>query len=116
MHDSGYDHGMIERDMRPTLLHLADQYPVVLVTGPRQSGKTTLGSQLYYFPTAAMARQIKSGATINRDYFKGLDYLSKLGIPSLTSGAVIYAGSNPQTRGLWQACPPQQMEPLLQSL
>ena len=33
---------MIQRQMKKTLLRLAKQYPVVTVTGPRQSGKTTL--------------------------------------------------------------------------
>ncbi|WP_419946045.1 ATP-binding protein [Candidatus Poriferisodalis sp.] len=33
---------MIEREVTPLLLRLFKQYPVVTVTGPRQSGKTTL--------------------------------------------------------------------------
>lgn len=33
---------MIEREMAPYLLRLFEQYPFVTVTGPRQSGKTTL--------------------------------------------------------------------------
>ncbi|NJD92017.1 MAG: ATP-binding protein [Geobacter sp.] len=33
---------MITRTVTPTLAQLANQYPVVTVTGPRQSGKTTL--------------------------------------------------------------------------
>jgi len=33
---------MFAREMEPTLLRLATEYPVVMVTGPRQSGKTTL--------------------------------------------------------------------------
>jgi len=33
---------MIERDMLPTLLQASREYPVVTLTGPRQSGKTTL--------------------------------------------------------------------------
>lgn len=33
---------MIPRHLEKTLLHAATQYPVVSVTGPRQSGKTTL--------------------------------------------------------------------------
>ena len=33
---------MIPRTITPTLLQLAGQYPVVTVTGPRQSGKTTI--------------------------------------------------------------------------
>ena len=33
---------MIEREITPRLTHLFGQYPVVTLTGPRQSGKTTL--------------------------------------------------------------------------
>ena len=33
---------MIERDIAPRLIELFEQYPFVTVTGPRQSGKTTL--------------------------------------------------------------------------
>ena len=33
---------MIPRNLAPTLLEVASYYPVVAVTGPRQSGKTTL--------------------------------------------------------------------------
>ena len=33
---------MIRRALEPTLKKLARQYPVVTLTGPRQSGKTTL--------------------------------------------------------------------------
>ncbi len=33
---------MIKREMLPTLLQASREYPVVTVTGPRQSGKTTL--------------------------------------------------------------------------
>ena len=44
---------MIERQIAPILTSLFDQYPVVTVTGPRQSGKTTLCraafSDLAYF-------------------------------------------------------------------
>lgn len=33
---------MIERTLKPKLLTLSEQYPVVTLTGPRQSGKSTL--------------------------------------------------------------------------
>lgn len=42
MHRFLYFHAMIEREMKRTLLKAAKEYPVVLVHGPRQSGKTTL--------------------------------------------------------------------------
>ena len=38
---------MIERNIAPVLLQLATQYPVITITGPRQSGKTTLTRRLF---------------------------------------------------------------------
>jgi predicted AAA+ superfamily ATPase len=33
---------VIKRTIQPYLLELFEQYPIVTITGPRQSGKTTL--------------------------------------------------------------------------
>lgn len=38
---------MIKRTLKTTLLRMARQYPVVTLTGPRQSGKTTLVRQVF---------------------------------------------------------------------
>ena len=38
---------MIARNIAPLLQHLATQYPVITVTGPRQSGKTTLVKSVF---------------------------------------------------------------------
>ena len=38
---------MINRDAEDSLKRLADQFPVVAVTGPRQSGKTTLAKSVF---------------------------------------------------------------------
>ncbi len=38
---------MIERNIAPVLQRLATQYPVITLTGPRQSGKTTLAKSLF---------------------------------------------------------------------
>src|SRR5690606_10035717 len=42
-----YDIDMLSRALSPTLQRLATGFPVVAVTGPRQSGKTTLVRQLF---------------------------------------------------------------------
>ena len=38
---------MISRNIAPLLVKLASQYPVMTLTGPRQSGKTTLAKALF---------------------------------------------------------------------
>ena len=38
---------MIERQMSNQILEAVNQYPVIAVTGPRQSGKTTLCRELF---------------------------------------------------------------------
>jgi predicted AAA+ superfamily ATPase len=38
---------MINRQLAPTLLRLAQAFPVLAITGPRQSGKTTLARHLF---------------------------------------------------------------------
>ena len=35
------------RELQPTLIRLAQQFPVIAITGPRQSGKTTLARQTF---------------------------------------------------------------------
>ena len=44
---------MIDRTIEPVLKDLASKYPVVTLTGPRQSGKTTLCRKV--FPDVAYA-------------------------------------------------------------
>lgn len=38
---------LINRSVEKTLIHLAAQYPIVTITGPRQSGKTTLSKKCF---------------------------------------------------------------------
>lgn len=47
--DSGIvqDLTMLKRDISDYLRYLAEKYPIVVLTGPRQSGKTTLVKQLF---------------------------------------------------------------------
>jgi len=39
---------MIDRNITPMLRQLASQYPVITLTGPRQSGKTTLTQRVFF--------------------------------------------------------------------
>lgn len=38
---------MIQRELAKALIQFSTQYPVVTVTGPRQSGKTTLVKSIF---------------------------------------------------------------------
>ena len=38
---------MIEREMVPALRKAAQGYPIIAITGPRQSGKTTLSRMIF---------------------------------------------------------------------
>ncbi|HET6586435.1 MAG TPA: ATP-binding protein [Oleiagrimonas sp.] len=38
---------MIERDITPTIRRLTENFPILAITGPRQSGKTTLARKLF---------------------------------------------------------------------
>jgi len=49
--------------------------------------------------------EIKAGATINSDYFKGLDRFKKTFPSQLLDGSVIYAGDESQLRSNWRVMP-----------
>ena len=85
---------MIARNIAPILQQLASQYPVITVTGPRQSGKTTLAGQMH-------AIEIKAGATVNPDYFKGLKTFAAHHPLTLAGGGVIFGGAQGQPRSDW---------------
>jgi len=38
---------IVQREMNCAIMNLAKQYPVITITGPRQSGKTTLVKSLF---------------------------------------------------------------------
>lgn len=40
---------MLIRDAEKTIRSLSKGYPVIAITGPRQSGKTTAGIKIYFF-------------------------------------------------------------------
>ena len=51
---------MIQRDISPILQKLTKQYPVVTITGPRQSGKTTLVRNLFNTKSYANLEHIET--------------------------------------------------------
>lgn len=58
---------MIERNASGTLRDLARQYPVLTVTGPRQSGKTTLCRALFADRTYVNLEPLDTRDTVRRD-------------------------------------------------
>lgn len=69
---------MIARHLARALRAAARDYPVVTVTGPRQSGKTVL-----------------------TDFFKGIDYSRKLVDQPNAAAALVYGGDQTyQRRGI----------------
>jgi len=85
--------------LTPALKRLATQYPVITVTGPRQSGSTFPDKPYVNLEWPdVMPVEIKSGETICTEWFKGLKiFLSKLPVAPRTS-ALVYGGSEQQRR------------------
>jgi len=77
---------MIARHLETTLRQAAAQFPVVSVTGPRQSGKTTL------VPVEA-----KSGQTTATDFFRDLEYWRGLPGQADCPAALVYGGGTSYT-------------------
>lgn len=107
---------MIEREVADKVLALARQFPVVSVTGSRQSGKSTLVKaylargrkpKLFYWRDAAgheidiliergaslaWAIEVKSSATYSPKFFKNLDAVcDDIDVP-VERRVVVYAG------------------------
>lgn len=57
--------------------------------------------------------EIKAGATVSRDWFKGLDRFDRLGLDLPDGGAVVYGGSQPQARSRWPVYPINELAGLL---
>lgn len=106
---------MIARHLEPYLRRNATYYPVVTLTGPRQSGKTTLCREeppLYFWRVqtgheidllidqagALFPCEIKSGATIQTEMLKTLKWWNALTKNPATSSALIYGGSEHSER------------------
>ena len=102
-----------QREITPTLSHLAQNFPIVSVTGPRQSGKTTLVQQSFpekpYFnledpsqrsqleddPKSLLNRLEKSGAVFDevQHYPLLLSYLQAIVDKQQIKGQFIITGS-----------------------
>lgn len=68
---------MVSRTIEGKLLSLSRQYPVITITGPPQSGKTT--------------------QTLNSGLFKGLDFYKKLN-PDNKKSVLVYTGREKTNR------------------
>jgi len=98
---------MIRRAIAPFLHRLASRYPVITLTGPRQSGKTTLARM--EFPDLAYVsledpdsrRFAIEDPRGYPDYFKGLRTVSGHHPAATESGCVIYGGDFGQSRSDW---------------
>ena len=105
---------MIPRKIEEQLHRLAEMFPVVTVTGPRQSGRTTLVRAV--FPgrryvclenfdlrenhNRLIPIEIKGGSTRHREFGKNLLKLRKLS-PKFAPGYVIYSGTlTPEVDGI----------------
>ena len=67
---------MIARHLTPALRRAAEQYPVVTLTGPRQSGKTTLVRAVFpehrYAPLELRSDRVAPGETLGERTFGDL--------------------------------------------
>ncbi|MBL7728288.1 MAG: hypothetical protein JNM68_11400 [Dinghuibacter sp.] len=80
---------MVPRKMTAIGRHLLKKYPVLTITGPRQSGKSTFAKMLQ--PGFIYAIECKSSQTLQPAYFKGLEYFSEIS-PVKTKGICFYGG------------------------
>jgi predicted AAA+ superfamily ATPase len=74
-------------------------------TQPLYFYRDSLGHEIDLLITEAgkvHAIEIKAGATVNGDYFKGLAQFAKDHAPHMASGRVIYGGQDNQMRSDWQ--------------
>jgi len=113
---------MIPRDAAHTVRNLAQGYPVIGITGPRQSGKTTLCRALFprhqYVSLLSFWRdrsghevdlivehadrlqpvEIKAGATVTGDWLKGLRRWMSWAGDAVVDPTVVHGGRQSQER------------------
>ncbi len=129
---------MIPRDPSHTLTRLAAGYPVLAVTGPRQSGKTTLCRALFpELPNQGLPAnlsfwrdraghevdlliecdnrlrpvEIKAGPTITADASRGLLRWIKVAGDAAAEPTLVYAGEQAQTRQSVRWTPWRELQP-----
>ena len=162
---------MIDRKIEPIFRDLTSQYPVVTLTGPRQSGKTTLCRKVFpdmayvnlerpdvreyastdplgflsayengviideiqrvpdlvsYIQSIVDERrspgldvfpvEVKAGATIAEDFFKGLKHFSRVAGEFSHGCGLIYGGAEFQQRGKTRIYPVSAMEKMFDAL
>jgi hypothetical protein len=101
---------MIERTSMDVLRKFAAGYLVLAVTGPRQSGKTTLVRATFPDKPYVSLEDPDQLESATEDYFRGLKRFSAIASGARVRPEVIYAGEEESTRdGIpvrpWRALP-----------
>jgi predicted AAA+ superfamily ATPase len=73
---------------------MLSKFPIVLVTDPRQAGKTTL-----------LREKFKDYEYVNLEFFKGIHFLRKAAPQTKGRNIVLYAGDAPQKRSEAEVLP-----------
>lgn len=101
-------HNFIPRQLTPELLRSAQEYPVVTLIGPRQSGKTTLVRSIFPKHAYANLENPEIRAVAERDPKAFLHrwpapaiYDEIQRVPGLLSYIQVLADENPSAKGQW---------------
>lgn len=89
---------MILRLLSAALKTQSDEFPVVTLTGPRQSGKTTLVRTV--FP-----KRFLHGSTVASDWARGLAFFQKVSGTALAHAKILHGGANFLPCGIASAIP-----------
>ncbi len=93
---------MVRREIAPVLVKLFGQYPVVTVTGPRQSGKTTLCRETFPHLTYVNLEAHDRREFAERD---PRGFLAQVGVGAFLDEIQRYGGGERQSRSAGEALP-----------